>query len=149
MREQPYPDHPERFSTWQVLCREPQSGRSYWEVERSGWYGVVVGVSYKVTEGRMQHNKIGYDDWSWSLACYDNRFTARHNKRRTNIPAPVLNAHRIAVYLNWPAGLLSFFSAAEGTLTHLHTFYSRFSEPLYPALRFIFAGSSASICELA
>ncbi|XP_076143018.1 NACHT, LRR and PYD domains-containing protein 3-like isoform X2 [Alosa pseudoharengus] len=147
MREQAYPDHPDRFSTWQVLCREPLSRRSYWEVEWSGWYGVVIGASYKVDAGDSPPDvtNIGYNDWSWSLACYDNRYVARHDKRRTEIPAPVFGAHRIAAYLNWPAGTLSFFSVSGDALTHVHTFYSRFSEQLYPAMRFIFAGSSASI----
>ncbi|KAI1898027.1 hypothetical protein AGOR_G00068070, partial [Albula goreensis] len=36
-REQPYPDHPERFDCWlQVLCRESLSKRCYWEAEWSG-----------------------------------------------------------------------------------------------------------------
>ncbi|XP_062395888.1 NLR family CARD domain-containing protein 3-like [Sardina pilchardus] len=149
MREQDYPDHPDRLSTWQVLCREPQSGRSYWEIEWSGWYGVVIGAAYKVVAGDTDSPpgdpNIGYNDWSWSLACYDNRYVARHDKRRMAIPAPVFGAHRIAVYLDWPAGMLCFFNVSGDALTHVHTFYSRFSKPLYPAMRFIFAGSSASI----
>ncbi|KAL2086357.1 hypothetical protein ACEWY4_017416 [Coilia grayii] len=151
MRDQPYPDHPDRCDTWQVRCQEPQSLRSYWEVERSGWYGIIVGATYRVSKSsgsETENDNIGHNSWSWSLACYDNRYTARHNRRRTEIPAPVLNAHRIAVYLDWPAGKLSFFIVSGGELTHVHTFYSTFTEPLYPALRFVFAGSSASICEV-
>lgn len=146
-REQDYPDRPERFTTWQVLCREPQSARSYWEIEWGGWYGAVIGASYKVSAG--DSTNIGYNNRSWSLACYDNRYVARHDTRRTSLQAPVFGAHRIATYLNWSAGTLSFFSVSGDALTHLHTFYSGFSEPLYPAMRFIFAGSQATICDLA
>uniref|UniRef100_A0A8K9V6Y9 Fish virus induced TRIM protein n=1 Tax=Oncorhynchus mykiss TaxID=8022 RepID=A0A8K9V6Y9_ONCMY len=43
---QPYPDHPDRFTNYrQVLCREGQSGRCYWEVEWS--VDVDTAVSYK------------------------------------------------------------------------------------------------------
>ena len=35
--DQSYPDHPERFDSWdQVLCQEALTGRCYWEVEREG-----------------------------------------------------------------------------------------------------------------
>ncbi|KAG5830229.1 hypothetical protein ANANG_G00307920 [Anguilla anguilla] len=35
-REQPYPDHPERFECWeQVVCRESVCERCYWEAEFS------------------------------------------------------------------------------------------------------------------
>ncbi|KAJ8250107.1 hypothetical protein COCON_G00233230, partial [Conger conger] len=35
-REEPYPDHPERFESWpQVLCRESVCERCYWEAEWS------------------------------------------------------------------------------------------------------------------
>ncbi|KAI4884457.1 hypothetical protein NFI96_003689 [Prochilodus magdalenae] len=44
---QPYPDHPDRFDCFQVLCRESVSGRCYWEVEWSGFVGVDIAVSYK------------------------------------------------------------------------------------------------------
>ncbi|XP_018588606.1 E3 ubiquitin/ISG15 ligase TRIM25-like isoform X2 [Scleropages formosus] len=36
---QGYPSHPHRFNAWhQVLCKEPLSGRCYWEVQWSGSY---------------------------------------------------------------------------------------------------------------
>ncbi|KAL0175459.1 hypothetical protein M9458_027789, partial [Cirrhinus mrigala] len=34
--DQPYPDHPDRFVYYQVLCRESVCGRCYWEIEWSG-----------------------------------------------------------------------------------------------------------------
>ncbi|XP_063060153.1 NACHT, LRR and PYD domains-containing protein 12-like isoform X2 [Engraulis encrasicolus] len=339
MREQSYSDHALRCDTWQVFCREPQCRRAYWEVERGGWYGIVIGASYRIPNsssaggggdisdsgddgtsyrtpdssasgdvggnvsgigdpgashqmphssnmdeggdiggisdvdagragvchssssgdashsssstassggigscttgnsgdkigirggisdvasasiansgacdgdgasssdddddgaisgsggdgggsarhsgdrdgggrgggnsdgggsGGREDKKIGYNSWSWSLACYGHRYTARHNKRRTNIPAPVPDVCRIAVYLDWPAGRLSFYivsrrgggggeeeeeggGVGEEELIHLHTFHSTFTQPLYPAFRFIFAGSNASICDV-
>ncbi|KAL0984040.1 hypothetical protein UPYG_G00136290 [Umbra pygmaea] len=45
-KNQSYPEHPDRFTSYQVLCREGLSGVCYWEVEWSGG-GVGVAVSYK------------------------------------------------------------------------------------------------------
>ncbi|XP_034082772.1 NLR family CARD domain-containing protein 3-like isoform X4 [Gymnodraco acuticeps] len=45
-KEQPYPDHPERFRYWlQLMCREALTGRCYWEVEWSG--DVFIAVAYR------------------------------------------------------------------------------------------------------
>ncbi|KAJ8245162.1 hypothetical protein GJAV_G00274430, partial [Gymnothorax javanicus] len=39
-REEPYPDHPERFVHWgKVLCRESVCERCYWEAEGGVWGG--------------------------------------------------------------------------------------------------------------
>lgn len=36
-----------------------------------------------------------------------------------------------AVYLDFPAGSLSFYTVAPGTTTHLHTFSATFTEALF------------------
>ncbi len=43
--DQSYPDHPDRFDVYQVLCRESVCGCCYWELEWSGY--VFISVSYK------------------------------------------------------------------------------------------------------
>uniref|UniRef100_A0A674DEU0 B30.2/SPRY domain-containing protein n=1 Tax=Salmo trutta TaxID=8032 RepID=A0A674DEU0_SALTR len=145
--KQPYPDHPERFEDWgQVLCREGLTGRCYWEVEWSGsWAG--IGVTYKgiSRRGRVKDCRLGYNDKSWSLVCDDNSYSARHNKNPTTIDVPSSSSHRIGVYLDWPAGTLSFYRASSDTLTHLITFTSTFTEPLYPGFRVYDVGSSVSL----
>uniref|UniRef100_A0A674DE68 B30.2/SPRY domain-containing protein n=1 Tax=Salmo trutta TaxID=8032 RepID=A0A674DE68_SALTR len=131
--EQPYPDHPERFEdSRQVLCREGLTGRCYWEVEWSG--GAAIGVTYKgiSRRGRVKDCLIGYNDKSWSLFCSDNRYSAWHNNNPTTIDVPSSSSHRVGVYLDWSAGTLSFYRASSDTLTHLITFTSTFTEPLYP-----------------
>ncbi|KAM9471268.1 NLR family CARD domain-containing protein 3-like isoform 2-T5 [Salvelinus alpinus] len=145
--EQPYPDHPERFEDWgQVLCREGLTGRCYWEVEWSG-RRVDIGVTYKGISRRGRGNDcvIGYNDKSWSLSCYDNSYAARHNNNLTTIDVPSSSSHRVGVYLDWPAGTLSFYRASSDTLTHLNTFTSTFTEPLYPGFRVCFDGNSVSL----
>ncbi|XP_052358018.1 NLR family CARD domain-containing protein 3-like isoform X4 [Oncorhynchus keta] len=132
--KQPYPDHPERFEDWgQVLCRQGLTGRCYWEVEWSGG-GADVGVTYKgiSRRGRVEDCGLGYNDKSWSLFCSDNSYSASHNNNPTTIDVPSSSSHRVGVYLDWPAGTLSFYRASSDTLTHLITFTSTFTEPLYP-----------------
>uniref|UniRef100_A0A8C4RM81 Tripartite motif-containing protein 16-like n=1 Tax=Erpetoichthys calabaricus TaxID=27687 RepID=A0A8C4RM81_ERPCA len=147
MTEVPYPDHPDRFDFWlQVLCREALSGtRWYWEVEWSG-EGVTVGVTYKgiTRKGDKEEYRLGYDDKSWNLFCSDSSYTAWHNTIKTEIIAPC--SHRIGIYLDCPAGTLSFYSILD-TMTLLHMFNTSFTEPLYLGFGFKFH-SSVRICPL-
>uniref|UniRef100_UPI003AAC0807 protein NLRC3-like n=1 Tax=Centroberyx gerrardi TaxID=166262 RepID=UPI003AAC0807 len=154
--QQPYPDHQERFDHWpQLLCRNGLTGRCYWEVE---WEGKVsIGVTYRGIKRRgIDHNcKLGVNDKSWSLDWSDDGYSALHNKRGTSIPSPTSSdSDRVAVYLDWSAGSLSFYRVSSDTLIHIHTFHSTFTEPLYPAFGFRFAfgvkfGSSVSLCQIA
>uniref|UniRef100_A0A4W5L168 B30.2/SPRY domain-containing protein n=1 Tax=Hucho hucho TaxID=62062 RepID=A0A4W5L168_9TELE len=110
--EQPYPDHPERFDyRKQVLCREGLTGRCYWEVEWSG-ARAGIGVTYKgmTRRGEGEDALIGWNDKSWSLVCSDNLYTAWHNNNATTIDVLSSSSHRVGVYLDWPAGTLSFYS---------------------------------------
>ncbi|XP_064843312.1 NACHT, LRR and PYD domains-containing protein 3-like [Oncorhynchus masou masou] len=143
--EQPYPDHPERFEDCgQVLCREGLTGCCYWEVEWSG--GADIGVTYKGISRRGGVNDccLGWNDKSWSLFCSDNSYIAWHNNNPTTIDVPSSSSHRVGVYLDWPAGTLSFYRASSDTLTHLITFNSTFTEPLYPGFG-VFYNSSVSL----
>ncbi|XP_030260225.1 NACHT, LRR and PYD domains-containing protein 3-like [Sparus aurata] len=153
--KQPYPDHPERFNCWeQLLCREGLTGRCYWEVE---WRGMVyVSVSYKriITKRSRAESWFGGNNQSWSLECSDD-FAVYHNKRRTTLHPSSdsdsdsdFDSNRVAVYLDYPAGTLSFYRVSSHTLIHLHTFNTTFTEPLYPGFWLWSPGSSVSLCEL-
>ncbi|XP_071371593.1 NLR family CARD domain-containing protein 3-like [Centroberyx affinis] len=149
--EQPYPDHPERFDCWrQLLCRNGLTGRCYWEVEREGM--VSIGATYRGIgrRGQGEDCRLGENDKSWSLYCSDYRYYARHNNRSTDILSlSSSDSNRVAVYLDWPAGSLSFYTVSSDTLIHLHTFHSTFTEPLYPGFGF-WSGpdSSVSLCQI-
>ncbi|KAF1380134.1 hypothetical protein PFLUV_G00183350 [Perca fluviatilis] len=151
--EHPYPDHPERFHHWkQVLCRDGLTGRSYWEADWKGW--VNIGVAYKGIKRKGQDDEgcLGENDKSWGLFCSGNGYSACHNKRTTDIRGihSSFDAGRVAVYVDWPAGFLSFYRVSADTLIHLHTFNTTFTEPLYPVLRFNIrsaSGSSVSLCK--
>uniref|UniRef100_A0A673W5I2 B30.2/SPRY domain-containing protein n=1 Tax=Salmo trutta TaxID=8032 RepID=A0A673W5I2_SALTR len=146
--EQPHPDHPERFEDWQqVLCREGLTGRCYWEVEWSG-REAVIGMTYKGISRRVGGKDCIIGLKSWSLDCSDNSYTAWHNYNHTTIDVPSSSSHRVGVYLDWPAGTLSFYRVSSDTLTHLYTFHTTFTEPLYPGFHVWFEDSSVSLCQV-
>ncbi|XP_071369621.1 uncharacterized protein, partial [Centroberyx affinis] len=146
--EQPYPDHPERFdSCYQLLCRNGLTGRCYWEVE---WEGEVhIGVTYRgIRRGRNEDCRIGGNEKSWSLICSDDHYSVCHKNRRIFIPSPSSSvSDRVAVYLDWPAGSLSFYRVSCDKKTHLHTIHTTFTEPLYPAFS-LDGGSSLTLSNV-
>ncbi|KAM4601698.1 NLR family CARD domain-containing protein 3-like [Polymixia lowei] len=144
--QQSYPDHPKRFDFYnQVLCREGLTGRCYWEVERRGW--VHIAVTYRgITRKGSVDSRIGGNNKSWSLYCDDDRYRAEYNKQGTNIRLRPSGCNRVGVYLDWSAGSLSFYRVSSDTLTHIHTFHSTFTEPLYPG--FGFWSGSVSLCQI-
>ncbi|KAG7477443.1 hypothetical protein MATL_G00069670 [Megalops atlanticus] len=149
--EGPYSDHPERFdSVYQVLCREGLSEtRCYWEAEwRKG--GVSVAVTYKgiCRKGASDDCKLGGNVNSWNLRCFSDRYHVCYNKKRTDIPPPPSPSCRVGVYLDWPAGTLSFYSVSSDTLTLLHRFHSTFTQPLYAGFGFWNKNNSMSLCQL-
>ncbi|CAL8390611.1 unnamed protein product [Arctogadus glacialis] len=154
--QQSYPDHPERFDRWhQVLCREGLTGRCYWEVEREGY--VVIGVTYRgiSRSGDGDDSRLGGNNKSWCLFCFDDRYCALHNNIETGIRLPPPGSNRVGVYLDRPAGTLSFYRVSPGgggssdTLTHIHTFQSTFTqEDLLPGFGFLTSGTSVSLSLL-
>ncbi|XP_059910226.1 NLR family CARD domain-containing protein 3-like [Gadus macrocephalus] len=153
--DQSYPDHPERFDSCpQVLGREALTGRCYWEVE---WKGRVdIGVTYRGIPRRKwgTDSRLGWNNKSWVLECYDDRYSARYNDIVTAIRLHPAGSTIVGVYLDRPAGSLSFYSVSPGgggssdTLTLLHTFWSSFTqEDLLPGVGLWGAqrGASASL----
>ncbi|XP_056431109.1 NACHT, LRR and PYD domains-containing protein 12-like, partial [Gadus chalcogrammus] len=127
--DQSYPDHPDRFdSCSQVLGREALTGRCYWEVEWEGRVG--IGVTYRgiTRRGRGGDSLLGQNIKSWCLDCFDGLYSALYNGTETDLPLPPAGSTRVGVYLDRPAGSLTFYRVSPGgggssdTLTHLHTF---------------------------
>ncbi|XP_032364588.1 protein NLRC3 [Etheostoma spectabile] len=140
---QPYPGHPERFETWyQLLCRDGLTGRCYWEVQTRG--RVHISVSYRGIRrrGGSRDCVFGRNDQSWSLVCSDDsRYFVRHNDRETSVSVPRVSG-RVAVYVDCPAGSLSFYTVSSDSLIHLHTFNTSFTQTLYPGFGIWSLGSS-------
>ncbi|XP_059908585.1 NLR family CARD domain-containing protein 3-like isoform X2 [Gadus macrocephalus] len=157
--DQSYPDHPGRFdSCHQVLCREGLTGRCYWEVE---WEGrVTIGVTYRgiTRRGGGGASMLGGNNKSWGFDLGDRAYYARYNGSRRVVRLPHADSNIVGVYLDRPAGTLSFYrvspdkGGSSDTLTHLHTFQSTFTEEdllpgfsLYGKGR---VGDSVSLCRL-
>uniref|UniRef100_A0AAX7VRX0 B30.2/SPRY domain-containing protein n=1 Tax=Astatotilapia calliptera TaxID=8154 RepID=A0AAX7VRX0_ASTCA len=145
---QPYPEHPDRFGyRLQLLCSDGLTGRCYWEVE---WRGEVrITVSYRRIRRKGVNNNcvFGKNDHSWSLFCSDDGpYCVCHNNIKTFISSSSSSvSNRAAVYVDCPAGTLSFYRVSSDTLIHLHTFNTTFTEPLYPGFR-VYSGSTVSLC---
>ncbi|KAM8745102.1 protein NLRC3-like isoform 1-T4 [Acanthopagrus schlegelii] len=149
--DQLFPDHPDRFDPCpQLLCTTVLTGRCYWEVE---WRGrVSISVTYRGIgrKGDSDNCVFGENDQSWRLICSDGgRYYVWHNNSRTSITSSSSVSNKVAVYVDCPAGTLSFYKVSSDTMIHLHTFDTTFTEPLYPGFGFGFqAGSSVFLCSL-
>ncbi|XP_074475640.1 neoverrucotoxin subunit alpha-like isoform X1 [Sebastes fasciatus] len=152
---QKYPDLPQRFDGFdQVLCKEALTGRCYWEVEWSAGSSedVAVGVCYRgmFRKGSDDRCVIGYNVMSW---CLGHRWTspkatlyAVHNSQIHDFSFPATGCTRLGVYLDWPAGTLSYYKVSANTLSHIHTFRNKFSEPVYPAFTIWRESNYVSLC---
>lgn len=158
LEEQPYLAHPEMFMICpQVLCSNGLTGHCYWEVE---WKGrVYISVAYKGIgrNGNSPECWFGENNQSWSLLCSERGYSVLHNGNREDIisisSSGFTDSNRIAVYVNYPDGMLSFYMLISDVLIELYTFNTTFAEPLYPGFGFglwsaIAPGSSVHLCSL-
>uniref|UniRef100_A0A667YB67 B30.2/SPRY domain-containing protein n=1 Tax=Myripristis murdjan TaxID=586833 RepID=A0A667YB67_9TELE len=78
-----------------------------------------------------------------SLRCsdYDNFYSAKHNRKSISISLRPRGSDRVAVYLDWPAGTLSFYRVSSDRLRLLSTF----TEPLLPAFALWSSYSSSEV----
>ncbi|XP_037399558.1 uncharacterized protein LOC108411889 isoform X3 [Pygocentrus nattereri] len=143
------PDHPERFDCWgQVLSRECVTGRCYWEAERIEGE-IEVALTYKSIKrkGNSVHTRFGLNEKSWVLFCSEGHWIS-HKNIATGIPSPPSPSKRIGVYVDCPAGTLSFYRVSDDqTLTHLHTFSTTFTEPLYAGFT-LYNYATLHVCEM-
>ncbi|XP_029031186.1 NACHT, LRR and PYD domains-containing protein 3-like [Betta splendens] len=140
--DQSYPNHPERFDHWpQLLCTNGLTGRCYWEVEVKG--GAHIAVTYRgiKRKGNIPDRMLGGNAHSWTLYSCDKYYSPWNNNRGAMIPSSSSSSGsiRVAVYVDCPAGTLSFYRITSDKLIHLHTFNTTFTEPLYPGFRLMFA----------
>ncbi|XP_036938331.1 neoverrucotoxin subunit beta-like [Acanthopagrus latus] len=149
---QSYPHHPQRFDAWtQVLCREELTGRCYWEVE---WESFKVNVTVGVCYGGMSRkenndqSRLGGNKLSWGLEYTQipgpDALYAKHDNQDHSLPEPSLFTC-LGVYLDWSAGTLSYYNASSDTLSHIYTFHTKFTEPVYPGF-LVWTDSSVSLC---
>uniref|UniRef100_A0A3B5QUD5 B30.2/SPRY domain-containing protein n=1 Tax=Xiphophorus maculatus TaxID=8083 RepID=A0A3B5QUD5_XIPMA len=138
----PYPDDPARFDHTQLLCENKLEGRCYWEVK---WKGAVfISVSYKNIQrkGDKDDCVLGGNSQSWSLGCsHGDGYSVWHNNEKTPC-TPTAVSERVAVYVDYVAGILSFYNISSDKLIHLYTVNNKFTEPLYPGFALWIPGST-------
>ncbi|XP_021171094.2 stonustoxin subunit alpha, partial [Fundulus heteroclitus] len=139
--KQKYPVNEKRFDSYpQVLCREGLTECHYFEVVWSSENTKELGVGLAYDCIPRKGNRIrgnvgfGYNDVSWYFGVNDSKLRAWHHNRKVwQAPLPT-GCNKIGVYLDWPAGTLSFYQVSSDTLTHLYTFENKFTAPLFPGL---------------
>ncbi|XP_007544626.1 NACHT, LRR and PYD domains-containing protein 3-like [Poecilia formosa] len=143
-QQQPYPDHPQRFHFCQLLCSEALAGRCYWEAEWRGTVHIAVSYGGIPRRGTRDQCLFGRNHQSWSLCCSAVGYSVSHRRRDAVLSASCAS-NRVAVYVDVPAGVLSFYCVSSDSLLHLHTFSSTFTEPLYAGFGFWFGGFGHSV----
>nr|A0ZSK4.1 RecName: Full=Neoverrucotoxin subunit beta; Short=NeoVTX subunit beta [Synanceia verrucosa]BAF41222.1 neoverrucotoxin b-subunit [Synanceia verrucosa] len=128
-------DHFEKFSHFQqVMCTKGLSGRHYWELEWSGH--VSAGVTYKGISRKTStpDSSLGKNQKSWVFE-YTKKsgYQQIHNGKNARVTVSSIGFKQLGVYLDWPAGTLSFYMVNKAWVTHLHTFHTKFYEAVYPA----------------
>ncbi|XP_072313379.1 uncharacterized protein [Eucyclogobius newberryi] len=146
--KQLYPHHQDRFNHWpQLLCDTGLTGRCYWEVQWSG--RVFISVSYRGIrrKGDSDDSLFGWNNQSWSLECSEGGFSVRHNNKPTFLPQSWSSScGTVAVFVDCPAGSLSFYTVSSERLILLHTFNTTFTHSLVPGFRLRTYDSSVSLC---
>ncbi|XP_029960979.1 protein NLRC3-like isoform X2 [Salarias fasciatus] len=145
---QPYPEHALRFQPlYAVACSQGLTGRCYWEVEREGWLAVAVFYGDMARRGDGNECRMGRNPDSWALFAAADFVSAWHDDRaKTMYFLPQSLPSRVAVFLDWSGGTVSFYKVTCRDLIHLHTFHAAFTQPLYPGFAFR-AASSVRLCQ--
>ncbi|XP_062282181.1 stonustoxin subunit beta-like [Scomber scombrus] len=133
---QEYPGDQARFDYCsQVLCKQGLTGRCYWEVELSDGYDEDkgIGVAYKQIPRKWgEKSYFGSNDQSWGFCVKKTDLFTRYNHNLEYPSFPPTGLKRVGVYLDWPAGTLSFYNVSSNKLSHMYTFNAQFTQPVYP-----------------
>ncbi|XP_068118276.1 E3 ubiquitin/ISG15 ligase TRIM25-like [Hyperolius riggenbachi] len=126
------PETPERFEYYQALslnnfCK----GQHSWEVEISRTGRWRLGVAYSTIDKKGGSSFLGNNKKSWCLRWCEDDLAFMHDSKMQKIPHR-LTTHRLRMNLNYEAGQLFFYELCE-PIRHLHTFTTKFTEPLHAA----------------
>ncbi|KAK7877060.1 hypothetical protein WMY93_032229 [Mugilogobius chulae] len=146
--KQPYPDHQDRFDYKpQLLCDSGLTGRCYWEVQLSGWVDISVSNREIRRKECSNDSGFGFNAQSWSLQCSKAGFYVWHKKKQICLPQPWSSSSgTVAVFVDCPAGSLSFYTVSSDQLIHLHTFNTTFTHTLVPGFGLWTEDSTVSLC---
>lgn len=147
---QAYTEHEARFTSFpQVLASNfLAEGRCYWEVNVSvddGRWKVGVCEGQIERRGQKDSSRLGFNSYSWCLACDRKKVEALHNK--VSVPVDADGLTRVGVFLDFDEGILSFFNVTPGgSLALMHSFKHRFTGALFPALSV--SKTQLAVCDL-
>ncbi|KAJ0059425.1 hypothetical protein NL108_017613 [Boleophthalmus pectinirostris] len=142
---QDYGRHRDRFTDCaQVLSTESLSGRSYLEVEWSGW-GFYLALVSKTVPRSGEDSRFGSGDGSWALHCEKSGYELVHRGLGRSLSGP--RSSRVAVFVDQAAGQLSFYSLTPH-LHLLHTTSTGPSQPLALGVRLYSVGDYVNFCQL-
>ncbi|XP_077316784.1 tripartite motif-containing protein 60-like [Lithobates pipiens] len=113
-----------------VSTRMFSSGQHYWVVEGSKSGNWMVGMCYPSM--RKEWGRIGENGESWAIEWSGNSYEVKHNCQTKSMHHQI-SSNRVLVYLDYEAGRLSFYEPSN-PLNLLHTFTTKFTEPLHAAL---------------
>ncbi|XP_043952822.1 tripartite motif-containing protein 16-like isoform X2 [Gambusia affinis] len=125
------PSHPNRFIKFpQVLCKEALTEQCYWEVE---WHArtLSAAVAYRNANRTSDESEFGRNDKSWALECSGDTLRFRHND--VNVKVAGSCSKKIGVFLDYQAGILSFYQASDQML-QIFEVRTTFTEPLHPGI---------------
>ncbi|KAJ0065386.1 hypothetical protein NL108_009548 [Boleophthalmus pectinirostris] len=146
-QSQHYQDNPSRFNFfWQVLSAESFTGRSYFELKWSGPW-IYIAMAYPSIEryGDTILCGFGGNKESWALFCRQNSYNFWHDGKSSQVMGPVES--RIGVYLDYEAGVLTFYSVQDEKMTALHRVQTTFARPLHVGL-WMAVDATAVFCKL-
>ncbi|XP_029383272.1 neoverrucotoxin subunit beta-like [Echeneis naucrates] len=147
---QEYPELPQRFEKdiYQVLCTRPLNEKHYWEVKLSeGSNRLGVGLMYKKKGG--PNNEFGIKESSWYFGITDDNYlTMQVSGHRKTMNMPRGDCNRLAVFLDYPGGTLSFYKVTPYSLAHLYTFRENFDKTraLYTGFYIYNTNNYAALC---
>uniref|UniRef100_A0A3B4XB42 FSD1-like protein n=1 Tax=Seriola lalandi dorsalis TaxID=1841481 RepID=A0A3B4XB42_SERLL len=111
--------------------QEMIGGCHYWELRPlADWKSFSVGVAYRASLGRF--DQLGKSASSWCLHAsqwLQSSLAIKHNNRAKALDWPL--PQRIGIYCDYDNGDLSFIDVNR--LRLLHSFKTKFSQPLVPA----------------
>uniref|UniRef100_A0A672ZN92 B30.2/SPRY domain-containing protein n=1 Tax=Sphaeramia orbicularis TaxID=375764 RepID=A0A672ZN92_9TELE len=146
---QSYPKHRDRSIYYhQLMCSTGLTGRCYWEVQWSG--EVNISVTYRGIRRKGFGNDcvFGGNDQSWNLECYEGGYRVSHKDKHTSLPqSSSSSSGSVSVYVDCPAGSVSFYRVSSNKLIHLHTFNTTSTEPLFAGFG-LGSGSSVRLCDV-
>ncbi|XP_037628861.1 uncharacterized protein LOC119489909 isoform X35 [Sebastes umbrosus] len=115
---------------------KPNNGKTSEVKPKDGKTSEVKPKGRKTSEVKPNNGKTSQD-----LKLNDGK-TLKDFKPNKRVPL----CKKIAVFLDWEAGTLTYYGVISEKLIHIHTFHAKFTEPLFPC--FWFQKGSVTLCEI-